>query len=77
MSFFQKKMSQNDWATILPFGPVTPIFYWPKKNFSGQPKAKEYYIFCIGSHLGYGSDLYDTIQNRDYHLSFLVKFEII
>jgi hypothetical protein len=23
MSFFQKKMSQNDWATILPFGPVT------------------------------------------------------
>jgi hypothetical protein len=22
MSFFQNKMSQNDWATILPFGPV-------------------------------------------------------
>ena len=26
-------MSQNDWATIMPFGPVTLIFYWPKKNF--------------------------------------------
>ena len=42
MSFFQKKMSQNDWATILPFGPVTnfvlaPIF------FSGQPKASPHF----------------------------------
>jgi hypothetical protein len=34
-----KKMSQNVWATIVPFGPVTIIFYWPKKNNSGQPKA--------------------------------------
>ena len=31
MSFFHKKMSQNVWATIMPFGPVTLIFYWPKK----------------------------------------------
>ena len=31
-------MSQNDWATIMPFGPVTLIFYWPKQIFSGQPK---------------------------------------
>ena len=23
MSFFHKKMSQNVWATIMPFGPVT------------------------------------------------------
>ena len=23
----------------LPFGPVTLIFYWPKKKNSGQPKA--------------------------------------
>ena len=30
MGFFLKKMSQNDWATIMPFGPVTLIFYWPK-----------------------------------------------
>ena len=38
MSFFHKKnMSQNVWATIMPFGPVTLIFYWPKKNVSGQP----------------------------------------
>ena len=29
MSFFHKKMSQNVWATIMPFGPVTLIFYWP------------------------------------------------
>jgi hypothetical protein len=43
MSFFQKKMSQNDWATILPFGPVTLIFYWPKKIFSGQPKASPHF----------------------------------
>ena len=27
MSFFHKKMSQNLWATIMPFGPVTLIFY--------------------------------------------------
>jgi hypothetical protein len=33
MSFFPKKMSQNDWATIMPFGPVILIFYWPKKKF--------------------------------------------
>jgi hypothetical protein len=29
-------MSQNVWATIMPFGPVTLIFYWPKKKISGQ-----------------------------------------
>ena len=33
--FFIKKMSQNVWATIMPFGPVTLIFYWPKYFFSG------------------------------------------
>jgi hypothetical protein len=26
-------MSQNVWATIMPFGPVTLIFYWSKKKF--------------------------------------------
>jgi hypothetical protein len=32
MSFFhKKKMSQNVWTTIMPFGPVT-LFYWPKKK---------------------------------------------
>ena len=30
-------MSQNVWATIMSFGPVTLIFYWPKKICSGQP----------------------------------------
>ena len=39
MSFFHKKMSQNLWATIMPFGPVTLIYYWPKIFFSGQPMA--------------------------------------
>ena len=39
MSFFHKKMSENLWATIMPFGPVTLIFYWPKNVFSGQPMA--------------------------------------
>ena len=38
MSFFHKKMSQNFWATNMPFGPVTLIFYWPKQIFSGQPR---------------------------------------
>ena len=33
MSFFhKKKMSQNLWATIMPFGPVTNILLAPKKN---------------------------------------------
>ena len=35
MSFFHKEISQNFWATIMPFGPETLIFYWPKKSFSG------------------------------------------
>ena len=40
MSFFIKKMSQNVWATIMPFGPVTLIFYWPKKEFLGKPASR-------------------------------------
>ena len=32
MSFFHKKMSQYFWATIMSFGTVTLIFYWPKKK---------------------------------------------
>ena len=39
MSFFHKKMSQNVWATIMPFGPVTLIFYWPKNFFYGLAKG--------------------------------------
>jgi hypothetical protein len=31
--FFIKKMSQNLCTTIMLFGPVTLIFYWPKQNF--------------------------------------------
>ena len=34
--FFINKMSQNVWATIMPFGPMTLIFYWPKKKCSAQ-----------------------------------------
>ena len=33
MSFFHKKMSQNLWATIMPFGPVTNILPAQKKKF--------------------------------------------
>ena len=33
MSFFHKKMSQNFWATIMPFGPVTNFLLAPKKIF--------------------------------------------
>jgi hypothetical protein len=33
MSFFHKKMSQNLWATIMPFGPVTNILLAQKKLF--------------------------------------------
>jgi hypothetical protein len=33
-------MSQNVWATIMPFGLVTLIFYWPKIFFrAGQRLA--------------------------------------
>ena len=44
--FFIKIMSQNVWATIMPFGPVTPIFYWPKIFFSDQPKAGPHFRHC-------------------------------
>ena len=40
-------MSQNVWATIMPFGPVTLIFYWPKFFFSGQPKASPHFRHCF------------------------------
>ena len=46
MSFFQKKMSQNDWTTILPFLDQWLIFYWPKEKFSGQPKASPHFRHC-------------------------------
>ena len=39
-------MSQNVWATIMPFGPVTLIFYWPKKKISGHPKADPHFRHC-------------------------------
>jgi hypothetical protein len=32
MSFFHEKMSQNLWATIMPFGPVTNFLLVQKKN---------------------------------------------
>jgi hypothetical protein len=37
-------MSQNVWATIMPFGPVIRIFYWPKIFVSGQPKLALIYL---------------------------------
>jgi hypothetical protein len=38
MSFFHKKMSQNVWATIMPFGPVTN-FLLAQKKFFGPAKG--------------------------------------
>ena len=55
MSFFHKKMSQNVWATIMPFGPVTLIFYWPKKHISCQPKADPHFRHWIGHHQSFHS----------------------
>ena len=34
----QKKMSQNDWATIPPFGPVTLIFTGPNNFFRASQR---------------------------------------
>ena len=48
MSFFPPKMSQNDWATIMSFGPATLFFYWPQKIFSGQPKDSPHFRHCLG-----------------------------
>ena len=48
MSFFHKKMSQNVWATIMPFGPVTLIFYCPKKKFGpalGWPSIQALHLY--------------------------------
>jgi hypothetical protein len=36
---FHKKMSQNLWATIMLFGPVNLIFYWPKFFSFGPAKG--------------------------------------
>ena len=50
MSFFHKKkqkMSQNVWATIMPFGPVTNILL-AQNFFSDQPKAGPHFRHCPG-----------------------------
>ena len=54
-------MSQNVWATIMPFGPVTLIFYWPKKNFSAQPKAGPHFRHCK-CHCGFKAYPYPNIM---------------
>jgi hypothetical protein len=38
MSFFHRKMSQNLWATIMPFGPVTNILLAQKKKFRASQR---------------------------------------
>ena len=45
MSFFHKKMSQNLWATIMPFGPVTNILLAPKNCF-GPAKGWPHFRHC-------------------------------
>ncbi len=49
MSFFHKKMSQNLWATIMPFGPVTLIFYWPKKKILAGPHFRHCTVFITST----------------------------
>ena len=81
MSFFHKKMSQNVWAIIMPFGPVTIIFYWPKKFFSGQPKAGPHFRHCVKQrvkqyillntsrkHVNYEDDKNKVPMNKPYHI---------
>ena len=81
MSFFHKKMSQNVWAIIMPFGPVTIIFYWPKKKFSGQPKAGPHFRHCVEQrvkqyillntsrkHVNYEDDKNKVPMNKPYHI---------
>ena len=45
MSFFHKKNSQNVWATIMPFGPVTNFLLAQKKIF-GPAKADPHFRHC-------------------------------
>ena len=44
MVFFLKKMSQNDWATIMPFGPVTNFLLAQK--YSGTAKEVQLIQVC-------------------------------
>ena len=48
-------MSQNVWTTIMPFGPVTLIFNWPKKKFSGTDVAPLGHILLIPTQLVFAS----------------------
>ena len=61
MSFFPKKMSQNDWATILPFGPVTLIFYWPKKKF----RASQRLALISGTIIVIKQFMFVTVNNEN------------
>ena len=45
MSFFHKKMSQNFWATIMPFGPVTHFLLAPK-FFFGPAYGGSHFRHC-------------------------------
>jgi hypothetical protein len=40
-------MSQNVWATIMPFGLVTLIFYWPKKNFRAGQRRPSFQALMV------------------------------
>ena len=44
MSFFQKIMSQNDWAAN--WTSDSKFFKRPKKKNSGQPKASPHFRHC-------------------------------
>jgi hypothetical protein len=55
-------MSQNVWATIMPFGPVTNFLLAQKKLF-GQPKAGPHFRHCCIQQFYEGKALMYDSQN--------------
>jgi hypothetical protein len=49
-------MSQNVWATIMPFGPVTNFLLAQKKNF-GPAKAVFSFRICVNIHYIFNTKL--------------------
>ena len=61
MSFFHKKMSENLWATIMPFGPVTNILL-AQKCFFGPADGWPHFRYCY-SYSYYYSPFFPSTMN--------------
>ena len=59
-------MSQNVWATIMPFGLVTLIFYWPKNFFSGTD-------IIINTCTTYIVDMAPNYKPRELVLDYVIE----